>query len=70
MKHRKFVKQIMATGQSRNMAEALATICHCSGEPYAEALERYARLKREHGTWWSYYFLTTLPRKPQGGAKA
>lgn len=70
MKHKKFVKQVMATGQSRNMAEALATICYCSQEPYAEALERYTRLKREHGTWWSYYFLTTTPNPHQGGGQA
>ena len=68
MKHRKFVKQLMATGRDRNAAEFMAKLCHGWREPYAQAWERYKGIMRKHERLWFVYFLTTRPDAPQGGA--
>ena len=45
MKHRKkFVKQLMALGQDRNMANAMAACCQRNREPYKDGLARYRQI--------------------------
>lgn len=41
MKHRKFVKQLMALGVSRNAANAMATAVHLNSWTYAEAYKAW-----------------------------
>ena len=44
MKHRKFVKQLMAMGVDRNGAEMCAAFARHLREPYAAALGRFQRI--------------------------
>ena len=44
MKHRKFVKQLMALGLDRNGAEMCAAYSRRKREPYADGLARFQRI--------------------------
>lgn len=44
MKHRKFVKQLMALGLDRNRAQSIATNCQEHREPYADGLARFRQI--------------------------
>lgn len=44
MKHRKFVKQLMAQGLDRNGAEMCAAHSRHKGETYADGLARFHRI--------------------------
>ena len=68
MTRKKFVKQIMSTGQDRAAAEFMAKLCQGWREPYAQAWERYKSIMRKHERLWFIYFLTTRPGAQQGGA--
>ena len=44
MKHRKFVKQLIALGLDRNGAESCADYCEAHREPYTDGLARFQRI--------------------------
>ncbi len=44
VKHRKFVKQLMALGLDRNGAEMMAAYSRRKREPYADGLARFQRI--------------------------
>lgn len=46
MKHKKFVKQFMSMGHSRNDAEEMAEFSRSQGETYAHGVERMRAIVR------------------------